>query len=283
MASDAAQSRAEDEIENIKRRYELILQSAGDGIFGIDSDGRITFVNPAAAKMLGFSSAELIGNDHHETFHAKRADGSPLAREDSPILATIRDGAAHHVRGGEVFWARGDRPIPIEYVSAPIREGGKVTGATIIFKNNEERRVASMPRPLVRRIVQDLVETGGVAHQVLQQVGRKLASDTQAADLDSYVRAYGEMGLGDLKLERSEEGRFTFVGSDLLENRAGSRVATCYFTLGFLGEAVSRVREGEPTLGTEIECQSRGSHRCKFIVQARKPEEGLARRVKELV
>jgi PAS domain S-box-containing protein len=405
-------SAAEDDFQSIKRRYELVLQSSSDGIFGVDDEGRVTFVNPAGARLLGYAPSELIGHDYFTKFHDRRPDGTPMAREDSAILAGVRDGTAHHVRGGEAFWKKDGTPLAVEFVSTPVRSpSARHYDALVLFRpeekpgakrgqldafgldarqvlalyerttdaffaldhdwkivylnpvalamvppQNRARRVGErlwdafpdlkgtrfdveyhramehqvnvhveeyftrmgrwfsadafptpdgisiyfrditarkkaeesqqgerIARPLVRQVVQDLVEAGSVAHQALQAVGRKLALDHPQKDLDAYARAYHEMGLGELKIEKNEEGRVSFSGTDLLEKRPGSRVATCFFTLGYVSEAVSRVSNGEPTLGTEIECQSRGSHECRFIVQVRKAEEGLARRVKELV
>lgn len=177
-------------------------------------------------------------------------------------------------------------PVAVEVRFTPLK------GADLVAESLQDVSVraasgsaadAPIARPLARRIVQDLVEAGGVAHQILQQVGRRLAAETPSRTLEGYARAYAEMGLGHLAVEKDEGARCSFTGTELLEKRPGSRVATCAFTLGYLSEAVSRAQGGEPTLGAEIECQSRGAHRCRFIVQVKKPEEGLARRVKELI
>lgn len=198
----------------------------------------------------------------------------------------------HHATG-EVFWNKAGASFAVEYTSAPVRENGKIVGTTLIFSDvsarqrseelSRELRESSIARPIARRIVQDLVEQGAVAHQVLTQVGRKIAGETDAKRLEDHLRAYREMGLGKLDVEKGDSGRYSFSGTDLLERRGESRVATCSFTLGYLSEAVAHVHGGEPTLGTEIECQSRGAAKCRFVVQVKKPEEGLARRVKELI
>src|SRR5690242_4704507 len=73
-------------------RLRLILESAGEGIYGVDTDGVTTFVNPAALAALGYSLAELVGRPAHATVHHTRRDGSPYPREECPIYAALRDG-----------------------------------------------------------------------------------------------------------------------------------------------------------------------------------------------
>jgi predicted hydrocarbon binding protein len=196
----------------------------------------------------------------------------------------VHDGTVHHATG-EVFCRKDGQTFEVEYTSAPIRDNGVIVGASVIFSDVSPRvkDEGAIERPLARRIVQDLVEQGAVPHQVLTQVGRKLAIETSASSLDDHLGQYREMGLGSIEFEKADAGRYSFRGSDLLERRPGSRVATCSFTLGYLSEAVAHVHKGEPTLGTEIECQSRGAERCRFVVQVKKSEDGLARRVKELI
>jgi PAS domain S-box-containing protein len=265
--------------DSLRRRYDALLQSVADGVIGVDAKGRVTFMSLAAARILGYAADELAGQFANDSFHR-------MPVEESAVFAALADGTVHHVRGGEAFTRKDGRALPVEYTCTPLRTaGGDVAGALITFRPQAERAAAggAMSRPLARKIVHGIIEAGSVAHTILQQVGRKLATEVPASDIESYLRAYADMGLGEIRLEKGEEGRFSFQGHDLLERRGGSRVATCFFTLGYLSEAVSRVNGGEPTLGTEIDCQSRGSQHCRFVVQVKKPEEGLARRVKELV
>ena len=118
---------------------DAILNSAGDGIYGIDTHGRTTFVNPAAAHMLGWSTEELIGRSMHETVHHSKADGTPYPAKECPIHATLKEGNAYAV-DHEAFWRRDGSCFPVDYSSTPIIEYGKVVGAVVIFKNIAERR-----------------------------------------------------------------------------------------------------------------------------------------------
>lgn len=133
--------RAEAELARLSHQNQLILDSAAEGIFGLDRDGNITFVNPAAARMTGYEVHELIGRPLHETVHHTRPDGTPWPREECSTYAVLRDGAIHHVTG-EVAWKKDGTSFPVEYVSSPIQEGGKIVGAVVIFMDVTQRKQA---------------------------------------------------------------------------------------------------------------------------------------------
>ena len=127
-------------LQQLIRRLELILSAVGDGIYGLDAAGAMTFVNPAAARMLGWEAAELLGKRMHEILHHSRPDGTPFPQAECPIHASLESGAVHHVTD-EVFWSKDGTPIPVEYTSTPIRDG-EIVGAVITFRNNAERQRA---------------------------------------------------------------------------------------------------------------------------------------------
>jgi PAS domain S-box-containing protein len=118
---------------------QLILNSAGDGIYGLDAHGTTTFVNPAAARMLGWTSEELIGRSMHQTLHHSKTDGTVYPIEECPIYAALKDGKTYSI-DEEVFWRKDGSSFPVGYISTPIVEHGAVTGAVVIFKDITERR-----------------------------------------------------------------------------------------------------------------------------------------------
>jgi len=132
---------ADDELVRVKRQNELILEAAGEGIYGLDCEGMTTFVNPAAAHMLGWEANVLIGQPMHALLHHTRPDGSPFPREQCPIYAAFKDGAVHHVED-EVFWRRDGSSFPVDYTSTPIHENDKLAGAVVVFKDITERKQA---------------------------------------------------------------------------------------------------------------------------------------------
>ncbi len=130
------------ELEQLQRHHELILQSVGEGIYGLDCNGHTTFVNEAARKMLGWELSELITKPQHDIIHHTKLDGSHYDAKDCPIYAAFKDGKVHRV-DNEVFWRKDGTCFPVEYVSTPIRDDkGKLMGAVVAFNDITERKKA---------------------------------------------------------------------------------------------------------------------------------------------
>jgi PAS domain S-box-containing protein len=125
-------------IDQIKKRYELILNSAGEGIYGLDANGKVTFVNPAAVEMTGWSVEETIGQPGHDQHHHTKANGSPYPRKECPIYAALKDGEIHHQVRDEVFWRKDGTSFPVYYTSTPIIDAGEIIGAVIVFQDVTE-------------------------------------------------------------------------------------------------------------------------------------------------
>jgi len=141
MAAEKSPSQSQTELEQIKQLHNLILQAAGEGVYGLDCEGKTTFVNPAAARMLGWEADALIGQPMHAQLHHTRPDGSLFPREECSIYAAFKDGAVHHVED-EVFWRKDGSSFPVEYTSTPITENRKLLGAVVVFKDISERKQA---------------------------------------------------------------------------------------------------------------------------------------------
>ncbi|MBZ0155986.1 MAG: PAS domain S-box protein [Alphaproteobacteria bacterium] len=131
--------RTERELERLSRTYELILKSAGEGIFGMDREGKYTFVNHAAADMLGYTEEELVGRSMHTLIHHTRADGSSYPEEECLIFKGLREGTVQR-SDDEVFWRKDGTSFPVEYISTPIIEKGAVVGAVVTFREITERK-----------------------------------------------------------------------------------------------------------------------------------------------
>jgi PAS domain S-box-containing protein len=132
---------AEAEVAQLSQRNQLILNAAGEGIIGLDSTGRCTFVNPAAIQMLGFDLNELVGHKLHALTHHTRANGEPYPPEECPIYRAFNDGLTHEA-ADELFWRKDGTSFPVEYSSTPVREGGRLAGAVVTFKDITERKQA---------------------------------------------------------------------------------------------------------------------------------------------
>src|SRR5829696_2268078 len=129
----------EEALERLNHQHEMVLKSAGEGIFGLDLDGNATFVNPAAARMTGWETEELVGHPQHEVLHHTKPDGFPYPREECPIHAVLEDKTTHS-RDDEVFWRKDGTSFPVEYMSSPILQDGEVVGAVVTFKDITERK-----------------------------------------------------------------------------------------------------------------------------------------------
>ncbi|MGV7227163.1 MAG: PAS domain S-box protein [Nitrospirales bacterium] len=126
------------EYQKLARHNERILASAGEGIYGLDLEGQTTFVNPAAASMLGYEIDELIGVPIHTTMHHTRPDGSPYPREECPICGAFQEGRNQHGEN-EILWRKDGTNFPVEYTSTPMWEDGRSIGAVVTFQDVTER------------------------------------------------------------------------------------------------------------------------------------------------
>ncbi|MDP9476158.1 MAG: GAF domain-containing protein [Actinomycetota bacterium] len=101
------------------RELGRILGSAGEGIVGLDPGGKIEFANPAAAAMLGYEFAELVGENMHHLVHHTRPDGTPYPIEECPNYLALGDGREHR-SDGDVYWRKDGTRLPVEYASTPV-------------------------------------------------------------------------------------------------------------------------------------------------------------------
>ncbi len=141
--------RGEEDLRRLSRRTELLLDSAGEGIYGIDATGKTIFANRAAAAMLGWGTDELIAVPMHHVVPHSRPDGQLSPKEGYPLYGPLKDGGVH--RGDdEVFLTKDGRPFPAAYIATPISEDGAVVGAVITFNDiSERKRYESRLRHLV--------------------------------------------------------------------------------------------------------------------------------------
>jgi len=120
----------------------LLLNSAAEGIYGLDLNGNCTFCNPACLQLLGYENeSELMGKNLHEMIHHTRLDGSHYPAEDCQIChAYLHDSEVH--LENEVLWRVDDSSFPVEYWSYPLRKGNKTVGAVVSFLDITDRKIA---------------------------------------------------------------------------------------------------------------------------------------------
>ncbi|KQI71428.1 histidine kinase [Loktanella sp. 5RATIMAR09] len=204
--------RAQAFFSELERQNQLILNAAGEGIYGVNADGKTTFVNRAAQEMLGWTDEDLLGQDIHTKIHHHHLDGEIYPSHQCPIYQSFRYEQVNRIED-EVFWRKDGKPIRVEYVSTPIYEGQKLAGAVVIFRDITERwenerklreamdQVAALRDRLeqenaylqeaisIERAHHDVVGQSPAIQQILQRV--EMVSRTQAN-----VLITGESGTG---------------------------------------------------------------------------------------
>lgn len=134
--------RAEEELRLAQHKTQLILDSAGEGIYGVDIEGKVTFINPEATRLLGYEKGELLGQLQHAVIHHTRSDGTPYPQEECPIYLAFRDGTIQSV-SSEVFWRKDGSSFLVEYTSTPIIESDtRPVGAVVVFRDITKRKQA---------------------------------------------------------------------------------------------------------------------------------------------
>ena len=126
-------------LRQVSQQSQLLVTSVGDGIYGVDAAGMVTFVNPAALEVLGYQAAELIGREAHVTFHAKREDGTPYPIDLCYVTEAVTE---HKVTSAEEdSYLRADgRPVPVEVTATPLIDDGRAIGAVVVFRDVTQRR-----------------------------------------------------------------------------------------------------------------------------------------------
>jgi len=132
--------KAEEAIAGLNYQRQLILNSAAEGIYGLDREGKITFMNEAALQMTGWSLEDLVGKRMHETCHHTRANNDPYEWQACPEYRVLKNGAVQEV-ADEIFWRKDGTSFPVEFKSAPLKEGNDIVGAVVVFRNMTERRL----------------------------------------------------------------------------------------------------------------------------------------------
>jgi len=208
-----------DKLSKLEIHHQLILDSAGEGVYGLDAEGRVTFSNAAATETLGWKLEDVLGQRSHDVHHHSHADGSTYARDDCPIYAALKDGEVHRV-DSEVFWHANGDPVPVEYTSTPILVDGKPEGAVVIFKDISERRrierqreeayaeIKSLKEQLeqerdyLRDEIDLTVNFGEIVGQSLA-LKRTLEKVEAVADTTANVLVLGESGVGKEMITRA--------------------------------------------------------------------------------
>jgi two-component system sensor histidine kinase VicK len=197
------QTQAEEDLKVLTRQHQSILDSVGDGIFGMDLAGQLTFINSRGADLLAYSSAELLGQDMHALIHHSHADGSPFHKEDCPILGSVERETPLQVED-DVFWRRDGRSLPVQYVACPLVADGRVDGVVVAFADVTERRrldrmkdefIATVSHELRTPLTSLRASLGLVTSGMLEKHPEKTAQmlDIAVANCDRLVRLVNDI------------------------------------------------------------------------------------------
>jgi PAS domain S-box-containing protein len=185
---------ASETIQRLSRQNRLILESAAEGIFGIDPDGAVTFVNPAAARILGWQSDELIGKSFHDAAQYARSDGSPYPWPETPTYISINVGSSETRE--EVFWRKNGTSVQVEYTSTPITdERGHRLGAVVTFRDVEERRLLEKQLEQANR----LTSLGRLAATIAHEFNNVLMG------IQPFTELIRKISSGDPKIQKATE------------------------------------------------------------------------------
>jgi two-component system, OmpR family, sensor histidine kinase VicK len=225
------QHEAELALHLAQRQRELILESVGDGIYGIDLEGRITFINQAGALALGYNPELLTGRDLHEVIHHSHSDGTPYSKSTNPILQALRRCESIRMRD-EVFWRQDGTAFPVEYSASPLLEDGRISGMVIAFQDvSERRRLERMKEEFISTVSHELrtpltslrASLGLVSSGTLDKRPEKQHQMIEMAigNCDRLIRLVNDI----LDFEKVEKGKLPFFrhpveATDLLRRAA---------------------------------------------------------------
>lgn len=209
------QMRAQDELHALMRRHKSILESVGDGICGIDLEGRLSFVNRSAAEMFGYTPEEMQGREMHSLVHHSHRDGSPYSIEQCPIFASLKGETPVYV-GDDIFWRKDGTSFPVEYVARPLVHEGRVTGTVVAFTDvSERRRLERMKDEFISTVSHELrtpltslrASLGLIAGGVLEKHPEKVSQMLEIAvnNCDRLVRLVNDI----VDFERIGAGKIT--------------------------------------------------------------------------
>jgi PAS domain S-box-containing protein len=154
--------------KDLQQRYFRLLEAMSEGVYGLDADGLATFVNPAAERITGWSSVDILGKNIHQFHHHSHADGRPYPDTDCPIYKTRLTGESAHCEH-EVFWRKDGSCFPVEYSSTPIEEDGERLGVVVVFKDISERLAQQQKLQTALRHVERLKEQLVAENHLLKQ------------------------------------------------------------------------------------------------------------------
>ncbi len=221
------------ELTETEARASHILESSADGLYGVDKTGVITFVNPAACRMLGYRPEQVVGRSAHELFHHSWPDGTAYPAEACPSHGALRQGEEIRM-DSEVYWHADGHAIPVMYAIHPIVADGQTTGAVTSFVDVSEQRAAAQARERALLAAENLARIrseflANMSHEIrtplngvlgFAQIGHRYYQDSEKArNAFEKILSSGKILLGVineiLDFSKIEEGKLTIERTEV--------------------------------------------------------------------
>jgi PAS domain S-box-containing protein len=160
-----ARKLAEEEKTIVTNERLMILDSASEGIYGVDLRGDITFMNRSAASMFACSPADAIGKNSHRMFHHSHLNGDPYSVQDCPLTRALASGEETQV-DDELFWRLDGSGFAVHYSTHPLTMAGKITGAVVCFSDISERKRLEIELRHAQKLESVGALAAGIAHEI---------------------------------------------------------------------------------------------------------------------
>lgn len=168
---------AESRNARLANGLQMILDSSGEGIFGVDLGGKTTFINRAACEILGYSARELQGKIIHDLIHHTSAEKLAVHREQCPVSKTLALGERTRI-DRDVFWRKDGAGIPVQVSSDPIMEDGEIRGAVVVFSDISKIMDAENARQAADNLARAVVNSLSARIAILRRDGVILGTNT---------------------------------------------------------------------------------------------------------
>jgi PAS domain S-box-containing protein len=159
---DWAQAKAARRLRRTAEELGAVLETTDEGVYGIDTTGRVTLINRAALTMTGYAREELLGHNVHALLHHTREDGSAYPEHECPVFLAMRSGEGVRITG-EVFWRRDGTSFPVEYSAYPLFQEDEITGAVVTFLDRTARRQIQRQRDTQYALTRIFAEVDSLA------------------------------------------------------------------------------------------------------------------------
>jgi diguanylate cyclase (GGDEF)-like protein/PAS domain S-box-containing protein len=220
-------------VESERQRLDGILGSVGDGVYGVDNAGVVTFINPTGLRLLGHADeAEIVGKSAHATIHYAVEDGRRIEPGESSLNRAYADGeplSAHET----VFWKKSGEGIPVECTVLPLAIQHRREGSVVVFRDISDRKSAERLRwELTHDRLTGLANARHFNQLLTQELNRRRDQGGYAAvlyiDIDRYnyiIDTAGVAGAEQLLAEVATMISKRLRDGDLLARIEGDRFA----------------------------------------------------------